>query len=142
MAGRIDTCPGCRGRRVSLSEQLLAYCLPYEAVHLWGKSDRCEQNVNKHLLTESRAYILVKKRLYNHANMLRVYIHQIVKPRSTSGSVLGPQYGPNPSIQPSMQPSKLLFSGCNEGNWSYLGPLTAPSVLLRIKSHFIFYHKL
>ena len=38
------------GRNWTLSEQLLAYCSPNEKVLLGEESDRCEQNINKHLL--------------------------------------------------------------------------------------------
>ena len=37
-------------------------------------------------------------RLYMCQYMLFKYINHIVKPRSTSGAALCPQYGPNPSM--------------------------------------------
>ena len=74
---------------------MLAYCSPIEKLGLRGESDRCKQNVNKHLLDESAAYFGLQ---YMHKNMLFVYINRIVKPRSTSEAVLGLQYGPNPYV--------------------------------------------
>ena len=44
------------GRKWTLSKQLLAYCSLIEKLRLGEESDRCEQNVNKHLLAESAAY--------------------------------------------------------------------------------------
>ena len=40
------------GRKWTLSKQMLAYCLPIEKLRLGEESDRCEQNINKHLLVE------------------------------------------------------------------------------------------
>ena len=57
MPGRIDAPYALDvGRKSTLSEQLLANCSPNEKVLLGEESDRCEQNVNKHLLAESAAY--------------------------------------------------------------------------------------
>ena len=57
MPGRIDGPYALDVRRKrTLSDQILAYCSPIEKLRLGEESDRCEQNINKHLLAESAAY--------------------------------------------------------------------------------------
>ena len=48
------------GSRHSPSMQLLANCIPYEELSLGEESNRCKQNVNKHLLDESWDYLCLK----------------------------------------------------------------------------------
>ena len=56
-SGRIDAPYALDdGRKWTLSEQIPAYCSLNKKVALRGESDRCEQNVNKHVLAELGAY--------------------------------------------------------------------------------------
>ena len=48
-------------RKWTFSKQMLAYYSLIEKLRLGEESDRCEQNVNKHLLVESAAYFGLQK---------------------------------------------------------------------------------
>ena len=61
VSGRIDAPYALDvGRKRSLSKLMLSYCSPIVKLRLREESDRCEQNVNKHLLADSAAYFGLK----------------------------------------------------------------------------------